>query len=83
MPTHEEQRELDEDDEAAADDRALRVLAAMRDDSSRCTMSWSAPCDAMARKAPPISPAQIVCGRSSPVYESMHLQLARGAAPGR
>jgi hypothetical protein len=37
-----------------------------RDDSSRCTMSWSAPCDAIERNAPPIRPAKSVLGWSNP-----------------
>ena len=45
-------------------------------------MSWSAPCDAIARKAPPIRPAKIVCGRSRPVYRSIALSLfAADACP--
>ena len=50
-------------------------------DSKRCTMIWSAPCDAIARNAPPIKPANIVCGRSMPAYQSIACNLP--AAPAR
>ena len=53
------------------------------DDSRRCTMSWSAPCDAIDRNAPPMRPAQIVCGSVESSEKSMACELAGGAAPGR
>ena len=43
-------------------------------------MIWSAPCEAIARNAPPMRPANIVCGRSNPVYQSMACSLPGGTS---
>jgi len=45
---------------------ALRESLRLEAASNRCTITWSAPCDAIERNAPPINPAKSVYGLSKP-----------------